>query len=194
VTTNNYNTFTHLHTLQITTSRTNSSASVTSERVFAWQGPLWMEIPLLRCPPSPSPAPGQVNCCWSSPAQIFLFSGPIMTNDQIFLRSKIVYVFVNRVSSSTRGVADLAEQMPRLLHCNLARVYQHSHRVQVRAFVLYGPYTRFVTILQWITFMLDIHKTSVKEDFCSRSCLHFFFHSEAAASLLNGCRLDHCQV
>jgi hypothetical protein len=35
-----------------------------------------------------------VNCCWSSPAQSYLVSGPVETHDQIFVRSKTVYVFV----------------------------------------------------------------------------------------------------
>jgi hypothetical protein len=43
-----------------------------------------------------------VNCCWSSPAQWFLVSGPAGTHNLICVRFKIVYVFGNWVSSSTR--------------------------------------------------------------------------------------------
>jgi hypothetical protein len=50
-----------------------------------------------------------VNCCWSSPAQSFLVSSPVGTNDQISIRFKTVYVFVYGVISSTRGGVGLSE-------------------------------------------------------------------------------------
>jgi hypothetical protein len=44
-----------------------------------------------------------VNCCRSSPAQSFLASGPVGTNDNIFVRSKTIYVFGDGASSWTTG-------------------------------------------------------------------------------------------
>jgi hypothetical protein len=38
-----------------------------------------------------------VNCCWSSPAQSFLFSGPRVIYDLIYIRFKTVYVFGNGI-------------------------------------------------------------------------------------------------
>jgi hypothetical protein len=50
----------------------------------------------------------------------------------------------------TRGGVGLSEQAPHLLHRNSSRVYQHSHSIQIRAFVLCTRYklTSFVTLLQ----------------------------------------------
>jgi hypothetical protein len=41
----------------------------------------------------PYEGPSPENCCWASPAQSFLVSGPVGTHDQIYVRSKNVYVF-----------------------------------------------------------------------------------------------------
>jgi hypothetical protein len=53
-----------------------------------------------------------VNCCWPSPAQSFLLSSSFGTHDLIYVRSETVYVFVNGVSSSTRGEVCLSEEAP----------------------------------------------------------------------------------
>jgi hypothetical protein len=91
---------------------------------------------------------GSVVGCWSSPAQSFLVSSPVGTHDLIYLSSKTVYVFGNGVFPSTRGTVCLSEEAPRLLHRSFALVCTHSHSVQVRAFVLYGHHTRFISLLQ----------------------------------------------
>jgi hypothetical protein len=48
-------------------------------------------------------------------------------------------------------------------------------------------------MLQLITFMRDIHRTSVSAGFYSRLCLNLFYNSETAVSHLNGCSPDHRQ-
>jgi hypothetical protein len=48
-------------------------------------------------------------------AMSFLFSGPVRSYDQILLRSRIICVFGNRASSSTRGGVDLFENALYLL-------------------------------------------------------------------------------
>jgi hypothetical protein len=60
----------------------------------------------------------------------------------------------------------LSEYAPRLLHRNFADLYPHSRRDQVRAFVFYGHRTRFVTLVQRITFMRDIRMTPVNIGLC----------------------------
>jgi hypothetical protein len=62
------------------------------------------------------PGPGPWNCCWPSPAQPFLVSNPVGTHGQIFIPSKVVNVFGNGVTSSTRGGVGLSEYAARLLH------------------------------------------------------------------------------
>jgi hypothetical protein len=57
-----------------------------------------------------------VYCSWPSPAYLFLVSGFVGTHDQIFVRSKTVYIFRNGVFSSTKGGVSLSEKAPYLLH------------------------------------------------------------------------------
>jgi hypothetical protein len=35
----------------------------------------------------------EIICCWSSPAHSFLVSGPVGADDNVFVRSKITYLF-----------------------------------------------------------------------------------------------------
>jgi hypothetical protein len=69
--------------------------------------------------------------------------------------------------SSMRGGIVLAERASRLLHCTLVLVLQHSNCVQVRIFVIYLHYESFITFLQYISVMQDIHETYVKSEFCA---------------------------
>jgi hypothetical protein len=127
------------------------------------------------------------------PAQSFFGSGLVGTPEQIFIRSKAIYVFGN-VSSlfhKRKGWSFWVDAI--LLRRNLPRVYPHS-QLPVRALVLYGHHTRFVTVLQWVTFMQDIHRTSVNASFCFRLCVNLFYYSGTAVSHLNGRRPDHHQL
>jgi hypothetical protein len=72
----------------------------------------------------------------------------------------------------------------------VARVYLHSHSVRVRTIVLYGHHTRFLTLLQRIILMQDIHRTSVNVGFCSRLCLKLFNYSETAVSHLTAAKFE----
>jgi hypothetical protein len=46
--------------------------------------PLWREDDVQSSP---------VNCCWPSPAQSFLVSGPVGTHDHIFVLSRLLHIF-----------------------------------------------------------------------------------------------------
>jgi hypothetical protein len=76
----------------------------------------------------------------------------------------------------------------------VAGVYPHSRGVQVRAFVLYGHHTRYVSSLQWTLLMQDIHRASINAGFFSGLCFNLFYNSETAVSHLDGRRPGHRQV
>jgi hypothetical protein len=65
------------------------------------------------------------------------------------------------------------EIAPNLLHRNFPRVYPHSRIVYVRAFVLYGHHTRFVTLLQCTILMQEQRRPAavypIDQDRSSRS-------------------------
>jgi hypothetical protein len=48
-----------------------------------------------KCGPKPPVQSSSLNCCWPSPAQSLLVSGPVGTHDLIYFRSKTVYMFRN---------------------------------------------------------------------------------------------------
>jgi hypothetical protein len=51
-------------------------------------------------------------CCWPSPAQSILVSGPVGTHDHIFVPSKTTCVFWNRAFSLTREGGLTATSLP----------------------------------------------------------------------------------
>jgi hypothetical protein len=79
-----------------------------------------------------------------------------------------------------------------LLHRSFVWLYPQSHSIQLRASVLCGYHTCFVTLLQRTIVMQDIHRTSVNAGFRSRLCPDLFYHPEMADS--HGPRPDHCEV
>jgi hypothetical protein len=123
---------------------------------------------------------------WSGPSKlllvlastvVFCFPDSVGTHDQISVHSKIVYVFGNGVSSSTRGGVGLSEQAPHLLHRNLARVYPHSQRPGTGICTLWTSYT--------LCYLQDIPRTCVTAGFCSKLWLNLFYQLETAVCHLN---------
>jgi hypothetical protein len=112
---------------------------------------------------------GSHKCLLVSPVQSLLVSDSVETHDQISIRCMAVYMFINWVSCATEA--------PCLFYRNFARVYLHSHCVQVRAFPLYGYHTRFVTLQQCITFMQDIHRISLSGGFYAAGGEFTYFHT-----------------
>jgi hypothetical protein len=109
-----------------------------------------------------------VYCSWPSPAHLFLFSGPVGTHDQIFVRSKTIYIF--RYASPLRREEELVFLSRRHICCT---AYLRSHCVQVRALYFMTSnketsmkYTYVATCLALIS-CLDYSITLKIETICS---------------------------
>jgi hypothetical protein len=94
-----------------------------------------------------------LNCCWLSPAHSFLFSGPM--TEFLFVPRPFMSL---EMGSPLPWREDLVLLCRRLICCAIisnqcTRAHEAS---RLRTCVLYGHHTRFVTSLQWITFMQDM--------------------------------------
>lgn len=84
------------------------------------------------------PGPGPVNCCWLSPAESFLVSGPVGTHDQIFISSKTVCVWkCGLLFDNRRGLVFLSRRHV----CCIVSVAVFTQRPGSGIWNVWTPYT-----------------------------------------------------